>query len=101
ATHGVAAVDYSQPAQRLAVGTADGKFSLVDIAYRPSFADDGSRTVNGSLKTGPLIDIGRAGVPVEAIGYADGGSRKLAVASQVIDGRRELHAVTLAQKRTL
>lgn len=101
AQHGVAAVDYSQPAQRLAVGTADGKFSLVDVVYRPSFAADGTRTVNGSLKAGPLIDIGRAGVPVEAIGYADGGSRKLAVASQMIDGRRELHAVTLAQKRTL
>lgn len=99
--HGVGAVSYNQLNQRLAIGTRDGKFALVDVAYEPSFAPDGGRTVNGSFTTGKLLDIGRAGVAIDGIGYADAGVRKLAVASQVVDGHRELHAVTLAQKRTL
>lgn len=99
--HGVAAVSYNQLNQRLAIGTRDGKFALVDVAYKPTFALDGRRTVNGSFTAGKVLDIGRPGIAVDGIGYADAGSRKLAVASQVVDGRRELHAVTLAQKRTL
>ncbi len=101
AEHGVGAVHYNQLAQRLAVGTLDGRFSLVEIAYRPTYGAGNARTIEAELKAGDLLAIGRPGVPVAMIGYADAGARKLAVAKQIVDGRMELHAVTLAQRRTL
>lgn len=101
ATHGVATADYHQLSQRLAIGTRDGKFALVQIDYTPKFAATGTRTIAGSVALARLLDLGRPGVPIEEITYADGGARKLAVATQLIDGRRELHAVTLSQRRTL
>lgn len=101
--HGFGAADYNQLAQRLTVGTRDGKFSLVDVVYRPEYGANNTRTITATIHAGGLLDIGRAGVPITGIGYADAGAgaRKLAVASQVVDGQTELHAVTLAQRRTL
>ncbi len=101
AEHGVGAVRYSQAAQQLAVGTKDGRFAVVQIRYEPVYAENGDRTINAALEEGPLFEIGRPGVTVQAIDYADGGGAKLAVALQEVAGRRELHAVTLVQKRSL
>jgi len=101
ADHGVGAVQYNQLAQRLAVGTKDGQFGLVDIQYKPVFVEGSRRTIQAELSSGELLAIGRPGVPVAMIGYADAGARKLAVAKQIVDGRMELHAVTLVQRRTL
>jgi phosphate transport system permease protein len=101
AEHGVGAVHYNQLAQRLAIGTKDGHFSLVDITYKPAYGSGNTRTIEADIKAGELLKIGREGVPVTMIGYADAGARKLAVAKQVVDGRMELHAVTLAQRRSL
>lgn len=101
AEHGVGAVQYDQLAQRLAVGTRDGQFALVKIAYRPSFDADNNRTVEASLEAGPLMSIGRPGAAIEQIDFADAGTTKLAVVVQRVEGRQELHAVTLAQRRGL
>lgn len=101
AEHGIGAIQYNQLRQRLIVGTEDGLFSLVTINYRPNFDDENKRSVEADLKAGPLLSIGRSGVPIEQIGYADAGTRKLAVATQLVDGRKEIHAVTLSQKRGL
>ncbi|MDP1579970.1 MAG: ABC transporter permease subunit [Candidatus Didemnitutus sp.] len=101
AEHGVGAVRYNQLNQRLTVGTKDGQFALVDIEYKPVYGADNTRTIEAELNAGELLPIGRPGVPVAMIGYADAGVRKLVVAKQIVDGRMELHAVTLAQRRTL
>jgi len=101
AAHGLGAVHYNQLAQRLAVGTRDGRFALAQVSYEPEYGEGGLRTIRAKVSTGELLAIGRPGVPVAGIGYADAGARKLAVVSQEVDGRRELHAVTLAQRRTL
>ncbi len=98
---GIGAAHYHQLGQQLAVGTRDGRFALVDIGYKPAFAADGARSVDATPRAGKLLPLGREGVPIESIGYADAGSRKLAVATQLVEGRRELHAVTLAQRRSL
>lgn len=99
--HGFGAVHYNQRAQRLTMGTRDGKFSLVDVVYKPEYGANDARTINAEVKAGELLDIGRAGAPIDRIAYADAGARKLAVASQTVNGRKELHAVTLTQRRTL
>jgi len=101
AEHGFGAIHYSQLAQRLALGTNDGKFALIDVLYKPEYGANNTRTITAELKAGPLFDIGRAGVPVTHLAYADSGARKIAVAQQRIDDRVELHAVTLTQRRTL
>ncbi len=98
---GFGAASYNQLSQRLAVGTLDGRFGLVDVVYQPEYRANNERVINVDLRENDLLDIGRPGVAIDAIGYSDAGSRKLAVASQMVDGRRELHAVTLAQRRSL
>lgn len=101
AEHGIGGVHYNQLAQRLTVGTADGRFSLVNIRYKPAFSANGDRTVDADLQADKLLPIGRPDIPIKEIAYADAGSRKLAVATQLVEGRVEIHAVTLVQKRSL
>lgn len=101
AEHGIGGVHYNQLAQRLTVGTGDGQFAIINITYKPTFPAGGSRIIDADLKTEKLLPIGRPGVAIDEIAYADAGGRKLAVATQTVDGRKELHAVTLVQRRTL
>jgi phosphate transport system permease protein len=101
AEHGMGAAHYNQRSQQLTVGTRDGQFATVGINYKPVFASETGRVVEADLTADKLLPIGRPGVAIDEIGYADAGGRKLAVAKQTIDGRKELHAVTLVQKRSL
>jgi phosphate transport system permease protein len=101
AEHGFGAVHYRQAGQLLTVGTRDGRFGVVRLTYEPIYGDGNARHIEARLEAGDLFEIGRPGAPVEAISYADSGSRKLAVAKQRVEGRVELHAVTLEQRRTL
>jgi hypothetical protein len=101
AQNGIGSVHYNQLAQRLTVGTNDGQFTLVDINYKPVYQPDGSRIIDADPKAGPLLAVGRPGVPVTSIAYADAGARKLVVAAQTVEDRTELHAVTLSQRRSL
>lgn len=103
AGHGFGAVSYSQKGQELIFGTADGRFSVVKVAYAPVFEAEGARSIQVSLQEGPLFPIGPAGHPVRSIDYADAGSgaRKLAVALVDVNGRPEIHASTLVQRRGL
>ena len=101
AENGFGAAHYNQRAQRIALGTANGKFSLNDIQYRADYPASNQRVTTADLRSGPLFPIGRTGVPITRIQYADAGARKLAVAKQLVEGRKELHAVTLTQRRTL
>ncbi len=102
-SHGFSAVSYRQLRQELTIGTADGRFAVVGLNYRPVFAPDGSRTISVALSEGPAFNIGPEGQPVQQIDYADAGSgaRKLAVALFEVDGRQQLHVVTLSQRRGL
>jgi len=99
--HGLGAIRYDQAHQRIALGTRDGHFAVIDVDYRPTFDANNERTIAASLKAGPLFPIGRDGQPIIDIGYADAGQRKLAVAIQETPAGREIHAVTLKQKRSL
>ncbi len=97
----VAVVRYNEYQARLAYGTVDGRFAIVDVKYRPTFPDRGGREVLVNLEETPLLSIGREGVALDMIAYGDSGARKLAAAVQQVDGRYELHVVSLAQRRTL
>ena len=97
----ISTASYKPYEQLLVYGTTDGRFAIVDVAYRPTFPERGGREVAVSLEESPLLRMGREGVPLRRVTYGDSGTRKLAAATQEIDGRIELHAVSLAQQRTL
>lgn len=92
---------YSGRGRDLVLGTRDGKFSIIRIDYKDSFPKDRAREIVADISASPLLNIGIPGKPVEKIGYGDNGARKIVAAIQRVEGKPRLHAVTLAQKRTL
>jgi phosphate transport system permease protein len=95
------AFDYDQQRQEVVFATADGRFAVVDLHYRLVFDADQQRSVVAHPKAGPFFPLGKAGHRISRIAYGDSGTDKLAAALQEVDGRTEVHAVTLRQKRTL
>lgn len=94
------AVIYDAAAGNLLLGTADGRFSVVDVTYQPRFLEAGGRMVDVKLSATPLLSFGDFG-PIEHLSFGDGGERKLAAAIQRLDGETRLTAVSLEQPRTL
>lgn len=84
---------------QILLGTEDGRFSIIEIRYRPTYTDNGRQLVP-ELKASPLLEIGKEVLP-EILAYGDSGARKAAVALQRVNGKPELHAVTLVQEQTL
>lgn len=98
-TKTITAVTYVPEKQLLVFGTEDGCFSVVEIKYHKNFDQGGQ--VEGRLEAGPWFRIGPEKAAVRKIAYNDSGSTKLAAAIMERDGQREVHAVTLIQKRSL
>lgn len=92
----VTAVAYRQNGQKMIVGTADGRFALVPLNY--AMADG---RVTAEPKAEPFYEIGPDGARVVQIAYGDSGDDKLAAAICEVNGKREIHAATLTQKRSL
>jgi phosphate transport system permease protein len=92
---------YNQKRQDMVFATHDGRFSVVPLNYDVTFDRGYNRTVVAEPKAGPLLDIGNPGYRIVQIAYGDAGRNKLAAALQDVDGKLEIHAVTLMQKRTL
>ncbi len=95
----IAAVAYRPENQLLIYGTELGEFSLVNINYKMQFGEN--QQVVQNAEAGPLYKLGPEGARMVDIAYGDSGALKLAVAVMEIDGRTELHAATLTQKRPL
>jgi phosphate transport system permease protein len=102
-TAGFGAAHYLQARQEVAIGTRDGRFSVVKLNYRPVFDADRNRTIDVALAPSPLYPIGPTGGTVQKIRYADAGqgNRKLAAALVEHEGKVGLHVTTLAQRRGL
>jgi len=92
----ITAVAYRQSGQRVIVGTGDGRFALVPLNY--AIADG---RVMAEPKPEPFFEIGPDGSRVVQIAFGDSGDDKLAAAICEVNGRREVHAATLTQKRSL
>ena len=95
------ALAYYQRRQEVIYATADGRFSVVSLNYGVAFDDDESRRVVAEPKLGPLLNIGKPGYPIRQIAYGDSDEGKLAAVLQDVDGKIEIHAMTLKQKRSL
>jgi len=92
---------YNQRHGILILGTDQGQFTIVSVDYQATHPPNRGRVVVPEVKATPLFDMGREGVPFELFDYADAGQLKLAAAVQLYEGRYELHAATMRQKRTL
>ncbi len=95
------AFDYNQQRQEVVYATTNGRFSVVSLNYSVAFGDDQSRRVVAEPEPGPLLYLGKPGYAIRHIAYGDSGEAKLAAALQDVDGRLEIHAMTLKQKRSL
>lgn len=94
-------VRFSQAHSNLIYGTDDGRFAVVELSYRQVFPDHRERETIAEFSTTPLIRIGRADAAFDYLEFVDAGLSKMAVAIQVVNGQRELYAVTLSQTRGL
>lgn len=94
------AVSYNEREQKLIVGTDDGRFSLAEMRYT-STGTDADRVVTLSIAAEPFQPVGAPGVPIQSIGFGDTGDRKLIAAVQEIEGKKQLHVITMARKRSL
>src|SRR4030095_8321937 len=62
---------------------------------------EGRNVVEGSTKHEPFYEIGPDGSPILQIAYGEAGDRKLAVVICEVNGQKQVHAATLAQKKAL
>ena len=93
---------YAQKEQKVIFGTENGRFVLVEVGYKPSFAEDGKRSIEVELIPGKeFIALGAAGDPIKSIDFADYERRRLVAGIQGgIDGRG-VYALSMTRKRSL
>jgi phosphate transport system permease protein len=91
---------YDQPRQEVVFATTDGHFAVVAMNYKATFSND-MRVITARAKAGALFPIGQPGHPISQIAYGGAEARKLVAVLQEVRGKKEVHAVSLRQKRTL
>lgn len=94
------AVRFYPTRSELALGTADGRFTVVKIVL-PSDSQAERRTIGAEIRPGPLRPLGEPNHPLREVAWADAGEIKLAAAIQEVNGQTELHAALFIQERTL
>ncbi len=100
APHEITAAAINKREQKIAVGTADGKYALVSPGYK-SVAVDGVPSVSASPSASAFKDIGVPGAKVLDIAYGDSGAQKLVVVLQEMDGKKSVSALQLKRKHSL
>ncbi len=93
---------YEQGSNRVLLGTADGRFTLVKVLYTPDFSEKEKRRILVSLKTEKLLPLGTPGARVLALDEHDAEDRRLVAGIlETAPGTRELRATAFKAKRTL
>ena len=92
---------YNQARQQVVYATADGRFAVVSLNYRAAFGGNSGRSVEAKPESSLLYNMGKPGHPIRQIAYGDSKEVKLAAVLQEVEGKIEVHAMTLKQKRTL
>lgn len=95
----ITAMTWVPERSELVVGSIDGHFSIVKVDYKRDFRDN--NRVVADLVPGPWFVIGSPTARVVDIAYNVGAQRQMAAAILEENGRREVRAATLLQKRSL
>lgn len=98
---GFTAVSYDQRSQTFLFGLKDGRIVLVGLKYQPVYAVDGTRTIEPALSVIYRGLPGREGYPIRGLAFGQTAETRLLAVLQEVEGRRELHAVALKQRRSL
>jgi phosphate transport system permease protein len=96
----ITAVAYRQEGQKVIVGTADGRFAIVNLNYSMTY-EGGRQQVIQAAKADKFYSVAPENARVLQIAYGDSGDAKLVAAVCEVDGKTELHAATLTEKRSL
>jgi len=91
---------YRPKAAHAVLGTTNGKFAFVSIGYKPEYTNE-QRTINATVKVESLYSVGKPGYPIRQIHLAITENDRMVAVIQDVDGKREVHAANLTQKRTL
>lgn len=87
--------------QKVMVGLSDGQVGSFTIQYSTDLTADGRRIVTGEIEMGPFYPLGEPGRAIVDLDFGGTGDEQLIAAKQERDGRLELHALLLRQKRSL
>lgn len=98
-SRGISAMTWLPERSELVLGSVDGRFCVVRVNYRRDFAAGGKVVAN--LEPGPWFVIGPETARVEHIAFNAGQNRQLAAAILDNEGRKEVRAALLLQKRSL
>ena len=99
----VSAVRIKQVAQRVLMGTADGKVLVANVKYAASFDGDRRSITQSTQVAAPvdLLDGASARGPIVDLDLGDSGSDKILAAIVERDGRRGVVAASITQRVTL
>jgi phosphate transport system permease protein len=87
---------------RVILGTADGRLGSFKVSYTSTGGTGKEdQVVTPSVKVEAFEAIGQPGKPLKEVSYGDGGAAKVMAAIQEVDGRTEVHALCIRQKKTL
>jgi phosphate transport system permease protein len=81
---------------RVTLGTKDGRIGGFKVLYT---RDDA--VVDGTVKMEEFTPIGQAGKPLVAVACGDGGAAKVCAAIQDVDGKLQVYAECIREKRGL
>lgn len=94
------AFKYKQRAQQVILGTEEGSFCVVKIKYKTHFKNE-TRSVYQELNRSSFYPISDSTQAILKIDYSDSEDKKLAVAIQKGNKRKEVRATLLKEKRSL
>jgi len=96
----ITAANYRNKAGLAVVGTATGSFALINVLFQPRYDGD-IRRIESEVLLSDFYPVGKPGHPIVAIQVAGTESERLVAAVQDVNGRLEVHAANLVQKKSL
>ena len=97
----VTAWRYHAGDQKVLLGTSDGQVGSFAVNYTTEVDDTGTRQVSAEVEMGSFFALGEPGRPIVDLDFGGSGEDQIFAAKQERDGRLELHALLLSQKRSL
>ncbi|MEO0796670.1 MAG: ABC transporter permease subunit [Verrucomicrobiota bacterium] len=94
------AARYHAKAERIVFGTDDGRYTLVNVEYSPTFDDLGQRKINASLSADKLLSLGDGLKTVRKIDFYDADRKRLVAALVDSENGLVVSIATFQRKKT-
>lgn len=96
----ITAIHYRPKAGMAVAGTSTGEFAFVRVSYQPEYVGE-QRAIKATVDIENFFPVGKSGYPVIDLHLAAAGNERMVAVIQNVDGRREVHAANLTQRRSL